>query len=131
MARTDFKSVDDYIANQPEPVRPVLERVRSVIRKALPDAQEVISYQIPAYRLPGGTALYFAGWKKHYSIYPIAGHIVAAFGDVLAPYEVNNKGTVRFRLSEPVPAKLIERLAKARAGEIAAAARAKAGKPEA
>ena len=131
MARTDFKSVDDYIANQPEPVRPVLERVRSVIRKALPDAQEVISYQIPAYRLPGGTALYFAGWKKHYSIYPIAGHIVAAFGDALAPYEVNNKGTVRFRLSEPVPAKLIERLAKARAGEIAAAARAKAGKPEA
>src|SRR5579859_3319304 len=51
MARTDFKSVDDYIAAQPEPVRRVLELVRSTVRKALPGAEEVISYQIPAYKL--------------------------------------------------------------------------------
>src|SRR5262245_22401176 len=53
MAKTDFRSVDEYIATQPEAVRGTLERVRATIRKALPKAEEVISYQIPAYRLAG------------------------------------------------------------------------------
>ena len=70
MAKTDFKSVDEYIASQPEAAQGVLQRVRSTIRKALPEAEEVISYQIPAYKLHGGPVLYFAGWKQHYSLYP-------------------------------------------------------------
>ena len=70
MAKTDFKSVDEYIASQPEAVQGVLERVRSTIRKAVPGAEEVISYQIPAYKLHGRAVLYFAGWKQHYSLYP-------------------------------------------------------------
>ena len=106
MAKTDFKSVDEYIASQPEAVQGVLERVRSTIRKAVPGAEEVISYQIPAYKLHGGPVLYFAGWKQHYSLYPATAHLVAAFKDDLAPYEVS-KGTIRFPLSEPVPVKLI------------------------
>ncbi len=126
MARTDFKSVDDYLATQPEAARRLLEQVRSTIRKALPDAEEVISYQIPAYKVPGGAALYFAGWKKHYSLYPANGELVAAFKDDLAPYEVNDKGTIRFPLSQPVPAKLIDRIAKFRAQQVADAAKAKA-----
>jgi uncharacterized protein YdhG (YjbR/CyaY superfamily) len=120
MAKTDFKSVDEYIASQPEAARPVLQEVRRAIRAALPDATEVISYQIPAYRLPGGTALYFAGWKEHYSLYPLGGAIIEEFAKELAPYEFNNKGTLRLPLGEPVPAKLIGRLAKFRAKEIAA-----------
>ena len=130
MARTDFKSVDDYLATQPEAVRGVLEQVRAAIRKALPDAEEVISYQIPAYKVPGGTALYFAGWQKHYSLYPANRELVAAFGDELAPYEVNDKGTIRFPLSEPIPAKLIERIAKFRAKQVAQDAKAKAAVKE-
>jgi uncharacterized protein YdhG (YjbR/CyaY superfamily) len=118
MAKTDFKSVDEYIASQPEVAQGVLERVRSTIRKAVPGAEEVISYQIPTYKLQGGAVLYFAGWKKHYSLYPVTGRLVAAFKDDLAPYEVNNKGTVRFPLSQPVPVKLIERIAKFRAKEV-------------
>lgn len=126
MAKTDFKSVDQYIAAQPEAVQGLLERVRSTIRKAVPAAGEVISYQIPAYKLPGGAVLYFAGWKQHYSLYPATKGVVAAFKDDLAPYEVNNKGTIRFPLSKPVPVKLIERIAKLRAKEVAEHAKAKA-----
>ena len=60
MAKTDFKSVDEYIGTHPEAVQSILQRVRSTIRKAMPGAEEVISYQIPAYRLSGGPVLYFA-----------------------------------------------------------------------
>src|SRR4029453_7229736 len=79
MAKTDFKSVDQYIAAQPKAAQAVLKRVRSAIRKAVPGADEVISYQIPAYKLQGHTVIYFAGWKEHYSIYPANDRLVAAF----------------------------------------------------
>ncbi len=126
MAKTAFQSVDEYIASRPEAARGVLEQVRGAVRKALPHAEEVISYQIPAYRLPGGVALFFAGWKRHYSLYPANERVVAAFRDELEPYEVNDKGTIRFPLSEPVPLKLIIRIAKFRAKEVSAAAGAAA-----
>jgi uncharacterized protein YdhG (YjbR/CyaY superfamily) len=119
MAKADFTSVTDYITSQPKEVRVLLRRVRSALRKALPRAVEVISYQIPAYELNGCTVIYFAGWKHHYSLYPCTKRMVAAFKDELDPYEVNNKGTIRFPLSEPVPVKLIEALAKFRAKEVA------------
>jgi uncharacterized protein YdhG (YjbR/CyaY superfamily) len=123
MAKTDFDSVDEYIASQPEAMQGVLTRVRSTIRKAVPGAQEVISYKIPAYKLHGGPMLYFAGWRHHYSLYPATDHVVAAFKDDLAPYKVN-RGTIRFPLSEPVPVKLIKRIAKFRAKELAERAKA-------
>ena len=119
MAKT-FKSVDDYIASQPNAVQGLLERVRGTIRKALPGVEEVISYGIPAFKVNGRVVLYFAGWKHHYSLYPSTAPLVAAFKSELAPYEVNNKGTIRFPLDEPVPVKLIANLAKFRAKEVAA-----------
>lgn len=118
MAKTDFKSVNEYIASKPEAVRRALKRVRSIVRKAMPGAEEVISYQIPAIRLHGRPVLYFAGWKEHYSLYPSTDRLVAILKDDLAPYEVT-KGTIRFPLAEPVPAKLIERIAKFRVKEAA------------
>jgi uncharacterized protein YdhG (YjbR/CyaY superfamily) len=118
MAKTDFKSVDDYISSRPEPVQDMLKRVRNIIRKAMPGAEEVISYQIPAYKLHGRAVLYFAGWKEHYSLYPSTAPLVAAFKKELAPYEIS-KGTIRFPLSDPIPAKLIERIAKFRVKEAA------------
>jgi uncharacterized protein YdhG (YjbR/CyaY superfamily) len=92
--------------------------VRRAIRKALPKAEEVISYKIPAYKLHGGVVLYFAGWKQHYSLYPAGDRLVAAFKDELTPYKIS-KGTIRFPLGKPVPVKMIERIAKFRATEIA------------
>ena len=129
MAKTDFKSVDEYIASQPEAVQGILGRVRRTIREAVPRAEEVISYKIPTYKLHGGPVLYFGGWRKHYSLYPATAHVLAAFKDDLAPYEVS-KGTIRFPLSEPVPVKLIERIAKFRAKEVAEREKAKAAPPK-
>ena len=113
-----FESVDQYLAAQPPSTRAKLERVRNAIRKALPNAQEVISYQMPAYKVSGGIAVYFAGWKEHYSLYPAIGQLVPAFKDELAKYEIS-KGTIRFPLAKPVPVRLIARLAKFRAQETA------------
>jgi uncharacterized protein YdhG (YjbR/CyaY superfamily) len=125
MAKTDFKSVDEYIASQPDAAQGVLTRVRSAIRKAVPGAEESIAYQIPAYKLNGEPVLYFAGWKQHYSLYPATGSLVEAFKKDLASYEIS-KGTIRFPLSERVPVKLIERIAKFRIKEIAARKKSKA-----
>jgi uncharacterized protein YdhG (YjbR/CyaY superfamily) len=127
MAKTDFRSVDEYIATQPEAAQAVLQQVRSAIRKALPLAEEVISYQIPAYRLAGGTAIYFAGWKQHFSIYPATERVIETFAKQLAPYELS-KGTIRFPLAGPVPTRLIAGIAKLRAKEVAERAKEKAAK---
>jgi uncharacterized protein YdhG (YjbR/CyaY superfamily) len=127
MARTDFKSVDEYIKAQPSELQPILRRVRSIIRKAVPEATEMISYQIPAYKLAGRALVYFAAWKAHYSIYPATDPLMAAFKGELTPYRVS-KGTLRFPLSEPVPVKLIERIARFRAEETLRSARAKTGR---
>jgi uncharacterized protein YdhG (YjbR/CyaY superfamily) len=89
----------------------------------------VISYQIPTYKLHGRPVLYFAGWTQHYSLYPSTHRLVSAFKDDLAPYEVS-KGTIRFLLSEPVPVKLIEGIAKFRAKEVAEREKTKAAKPK-
>jgi uncharacterized protein YdhG (YjbR/CyaY superfamily) len=125
MEKTDFKSVDEYIASQPKGIQSVLKRVRSTIRKVIPAAEEVISYKIPTYKLHGRPVLYFAGWKQHYSLYPSTDRLVAAFKDELAAYEIS-KGTIRFPLSDPVPVRLIAGIARFRAKEVAERQPAKA-----
>lgn len=127
MAKTDYKSIDDYIAVQPEAVRGILEEVRGLIRKALPKAQEVISYQIPAYKIDGATVVYFSGWKAHYSLHPVPRNLTAALKKELEPYHVT-KGAIRFPLTEPVPKKLIAAIAKMHAEETAAVVKRKAVK---
>ena len=117
MAKTSFTTVDEYIATFPEDVQAILARVRSTIRKAVPDAEEMISYQIPAYKLNGAPVLYLAGWKQHLSLYPASDQLVEALKDELAPFKVE-KATIRFPLSQPVPVTLIERIAKLRADEV-------------
>ena len=129
MAKTDFNSVDEYIASQPEAVQGVLQHVRSAVRETVPSAEEAISYQIPTYKLQRSAMLYFAGWKKHYSLYPVSDRVVAAFKDDLASHLIS-KGNIRFPLSQTVPVKLIERIAKFRAKEVAERERPKAASPK-
>src|SRR6185369_6864840 len=105
------KSVDEYIAAQPEVVRPKLEQVRSAIRKAVPEAVEVIGYRMPGYKLHGKPMLYFAGFKEHYSLFAASGSFFATLENELKAYEMR-KGTVHFSLTKPVPVKLISRIAK-------------------
>ena len=118
------ENVPAYIARFPRAVQAELKRVRRSIRRAAPGAEEVISYQIPAFKLHGKPVLFFAAWKEHLSIYPSNARLVAAFKDELAKYE-RAKGTIRFPLSDPIPAKLIERIARFRAKEIGDAEKAK------
>ena len=118
MSKANFANVDEYISAQPEAAQVVLQLVRSTLRNALPKAEEIISYKIPAYKLHGRIVLYFAGWKQHYSLYPAGERLVAALKNQLAAYSVS-KGTIRFPLSGPVPVKLIHRIAKFRSTEAA------------
>jgi uncharacterized protein YdhG (YjbR/CyaY superfamily) len=118
MARPEFQSVDDYIAAQPESARAVLERVRATIRKALPRATEGISYSIPVYRVDGRMVLYFAGFKNHYSLYPATSQLVRTLRKELGA-ALYSKATIRFALDEAVPTRLIARIARLRAAEVA------------
>jgi uncharacterized protein YdhG (YjbR/CyaY superfamily) len=117
MPKSAFSSVGAYIASQPEAVQPLLAGVRRAIRKAVPRAEESISYNLPTYKLDGRPVIYFAAWKKHFSIYPASSRMIDEFKDDLAPYEVE-KGTIRFPLCEPAPVKLIARIATFRAREV-------------
>jgi uncharacterized protein YdhG (YjbR/CyaY superfamily) len=116
------KSVDEYIAAQPEALRPKLEQVRAAIRKAVPEAVEGIGYRMPGYKLQGKPLLYFAGFKEHYSLFAASRTFFAALEQELKGYELR-KGTVQFPLTKPVPVKLIGRIAKLRAAGMAASAK--------
>jgi uncharacterized protein YdhG (YjbR/CyaY superfamily) len=111
-----FKTVDEYISSQPKPAQAVLSLLRSTILTAVPGVAESISYQMPTYKLHGERVLYFAAWRQHYSLHGATGHLLAALKDDLVRYKVS-KGTIQCPLSEPVPVKLIARIAKLRARE--------------
>ena len=112
-----FDTVEEYIAAQPEAARKTLQRVRDTIRKALPKAEETISYNMPTYKISGETVLYFAGWKRHFSLYPVKSNVVAAFKSDLAAFELE-KGTLRIPFAESIPVDLIKRIVRFRAEEV-------------
>ena len=104
------KNIDAYIAAQPENLRPLLVQMRQTIRKAAPKAEEVISYQMPAFKYYG-MLVYFAAWKTHIGFYP-AGRL-EAFEKELSGYE-RAKGTIRFPIDSPLPFGLISKIVKFR-----------------
>ena len=85
MAKGRAASIDEYIGWQPKSVQAVLERVRQTIQKAVPAAEETISYSMPAFRFHGRVMMFFAAWQEHYSIYPSNPRLVAAFRKELTP----------------------------------------------
>jgi uncharacterized protein YdhG (YjbR/CyaY superfamily) len=121
------KSVDEYLAAPPEGVRGKLREVRAAIRKAVPDAVEGIGYRMPGYKLHGKPLLYFAGFQNHYSLFAASGTFFATLAEELKGYELR-KGTVHFALTQPVPVKLITRIAKLRAAGIVGTAKAEVRK---
>src|SRR4026207_855175 len=118
-SRKRVASVREYVASKPKESQASLETVRRAILKALPNAQEGLAYQMPVYTLNGVGVLYFAGWKSHYSLYPVSDALVEAIANELAPYE-RRKGTLKFPLSWPRPVRLMERIAKFRARQLTA-----------
>ena len=126
MTKTNFTSIDEYIATFPEETQKKLEEVRSIIKAAAPEAREKISYQIGAFELNGKNLIGFAGWKNHISIYPIpAGS--EAFNKAVSKY-ADGKGTLKFPLGKPLPLKLIGRIVKYRLADHLKNTEAKYGK---
>jgi uncharacterized protein YdhG (YjbR/CyaY superfamily) len=107
--RAKAATIDDYIADFPENVRPHLEKVRAAIRKAAPDAEEAIKYGMPTF-VQQGNLIHFAGWTNHVGLYP-GSKPVEVFKDELDKYEIS-KGTVRFPLDKPIPFGLIGKITK-------------------
>jgi uncharacterized protein YdhG (YjbR/CyaY superfamily) len=110
--RKAARDIDEYIAGFPADVQKILQTIRSTIRKAAPDAEKAIKYQIPAFTLKG-TLIHFAAYKNHIGLYP-APRGVQKFKAELSGYE-GGKGTVRFPLDQPIPFALITRIVKFRA----------------
>jgi len=105
-------NMDEYIASFSPEVRAILEKIRSTIRNAAPNAQETISYKIPAFRL-NGILVYFAAFKKHIGLYPpVKGD--ARLEKAISTY-AGEKGNLQFPLDQPIPYGLIERIVKLRA----------------
>ena len=115
------KDIDEYIARFPPEVQVVLERIRATISKAAPRAQEVISYQIPAFTL-NGALVYFAAFKNHIGFYPPV-RDNASLEKAISPY-AGEKGNLRFPLDRPIPYQLIERIVKYRVKQNSAKAAA-------
>src|SRR5580658_198668 len=105
------KNIDEYIASFPPDVQEILERIRLTVRNAAPQAQEAISYKIPAFRL-NGVLVYFAAFKKHIGFYPpVRGD--AKLARAASPY-AGEKGNLRFPFDRRIPYELIATLVRLR-----------------
>ena len=106
------KSIDEYIAASSDRVRPILRKIRSIVRKAAPEAVETISYGIPTFKLGGKTLVHFAAFKNHIGLYPpVKGD--AKIEKAAKPY-AGEKGNLKFPFDEPIPYDLIERIVRFR-----------------
>jgi len=116
------KDIDEYIASYPIETQKLLEQIRMAIKKTAPQADEVISYAIPAFKL-NGMLVWFAGYSKHIGFYPGASGI-KTFKKELSIYE-GAKGSVQFPLDKPLPLRLITKIVKFRVQENLLKAKAK------
>lgn len=99
------QTIDEYIAAHPKNIQTILEQFRKAIKEAAPNAQETISYQMPAFK-QDHVLVWFAAFKNHIGFYPTA-QTIEAFKEQLAPYQTS-KGTVRFSLEKPIPLELVK-----------------------
>lgn len=103
------QTVDEYIESQDENARPKLNEIRAVIRAAIPDTEECISWSMPTYR-KGNNLIHFAASKKHLGLYP-GGEATTVFAEELAGFDVS-KGTIRLPYDRALPVELISKIAK-------------------
>jgi uncharacterized protein YdhG (YjbR/CyaY superfamily) len=110
------KTVDEYLAGVPEPARSTLERMRAVIRSAVPpEATETISYGIPTFKYKG-SLVWFAAFSDHCSLFPTAA-VIQEFKNRLKRFQIS-KGTIRFPVDKPLPAALLKKMVKARVAQV-------------
>lgn len=116
MEKVKPKNVEEYLAGVPEPGRSTLRKVQAIIRSVVPpDTVETISYGMPAFRYIKPLVA-FAAFSDHCSLFPMNASLIKTFADDLKDFETS-KGTIRFPLDKPLPARLLKKLVKARVAE--------------
>lgn len=120
---TTARDIDEYLSRLPEDSRAALERLRGTIKSVVPDAVEVISYQIPTFKYQGRMLVSYAAFLEHCSFFPGSGPI-EAHQDELKSYRTS-KGTIRFPANRPLPAKLVKKLVRTRMNQNAARSKTK------
>jgi uncharacterized protein YdhG (YjbR/CyaY superfamily) len=114
---TTVASVRDYLAQAPPAARAILQKIRAIVRDVAPDAEERISYQMPAF-FRDGVIIYYAAFQRHIGIFPpVTGD--ASLEKALRPYR-GPKGNLKFPLDKPIPFPLIRRIVRARLKELGA-----------
>jgi uncharacterized protein YdhG (YjbR/CyaY superfamily) len=109
-----FKTIDEYITSFPKNVQAILQQVRQVIKETAPQAQEIISYSMPAFK-QSGILVWFAAFKNHIGFFPKAS-AMEAYKEKLSSYQTR-KGTIRFPLDKPIPVELIKEIVRFRVKE--------------
>ncbi len=109
-------TVDEYMAALPDDRRGPMNELREAIRAGAPEATEVISYKMPAFRSHGQFLVSYDAFKQHYSLFPASDGVVKGLGDEITPY-LAGKGTIRFPASRPIPTALVTRVAAIRFAE--------------
>ena len=112
--RKHYETVDEYFADFPKDVQVKLSEMRRAIREAAPDAEETISYQMPAYRL-NGVLVWYAAFKDHIGFFPRE-TAIAEFKQKLAGYKIS-KGTIQFPIEKPIPIDLVKEIVEFRVKE--------------
>ena len=110
--------IDAYLSAVDEPKRSTLEAVRRSIRAAVPDAEEGISYGMPAFRVGGKVVAGFAAFKNHLAYLPHSGSVLAELAEELAGYE-RTSGSLHFAIDQPLPDDLVGRLVEAKLAQLA------------
>jgi uncharacterized protein YdhG (YjbR/CyaY superfamily) len=111
------REIDDYLAALDEPKRSTLQTLRQTIRGIIPDAEEVISYGMPAYRLDGKVIAGFAAFKNHLAYLPHSGSLFGKLSEDLVGYECT-PGSLHFRVDKPLPKALVKKLIDTRIKEV-------------
>ena len=124
-SKADFRSIDEYIGTFPKDTQKILQKMRETIKAAAPEAQEIISYKMPAFTLMGNL-VYFGAFKNHIGFYPTPSG-TEAFRREISIYQ-GAKGSIRFPIDEPLPLKLITKIVKFRVAENLKKAEARSGK---
>jgi uncharacterized protein YdhG (YjbR/CyaY superfamily) len=112
------REVDRYLAALEEPKRSTLEQLRRSILEVVPDAEQCISYGMPAFKVDGNVVAGFAAFKNHLSYLPHSGSVLPALGDDIAEYE-QTKGSLHFAIDTPLPKRLVKKLITTRLRQLA------------
>jgi uncharacterized protein YdhG (YjbR/CyaY superfamily) len=110
------KTIDEYLAGVNADHREALEKIRQTVHAVAPNAEESISYGIPAFRLNGRSLVFFGAWANHCAFYPGSSATLKKFRNELRDFQTS-KGTLRFSPDKPVPVALVKKLLKARIAE--------------